>query len=63
MEKIFRAMFRVTSGDSFTAELAEPATEVFRRRAREYRERVNLVFRRSVFRTAFLGTEVLAFDG
>lgn len=60
---MFRAMFRVVRGDAFSAELADPATEQFRIRARDYRERLNLVFRRSDLRPAFLGTEVLALDG
>jgi hypothetical protein len=62
-ERVFRAMFRVVRGDSFSPELADPATEGFRVRARDYRERLNLVFRRSDLRSAFLGTEVLALDG
>lgn len=62
-EQVFRAMFRVVRGDAFSAELADPATEQFRIRARDYRERLNLVFRRSDLRPAFLGTEVLALDG
>ncbi|XP_069697867.1 atrial natriuretic peptide-converting enzyme [Periplaneta americana] len=62
-EQVFRAMFRVVRGDAFSTELANPATEQFRVRARDYRERINLVFRRSDLRPAFLGTEVLALDG
>jgi 3',5'-cyclic AMP phosphodiesterase CpdA len=62
-ERVFRAMFRVVQGDAFSPELADPATEQFRIRARDYRERLNLVFRRSDLRPAFLGTEVLALDG
>lgn len=62
-ERVFRAMFRVVRGDTFSPELADPATEEFRIRARDYRERLNLVFRRSDLKSAFLGTEVLALDG
>ncbi|KAJ9598594.1 hypothetical protein L9F63_010723, partial [Diploptera punctata] len=62
-ERVFRATFRVVRGDFYTPELADPATEEFRIRARNYRERLNLVFRRSDLRPAFLGTEVLALDG
>lgn len=60
---MFRAMFQVVRGDTFSPELADPTTEQFRIRARDYRERLNLVFRRSDLRPAFLGTEVLALDG
>ncbi|PSN44456.1 hypothetical protein C0J52_22352 [Blattella germanica] len=56
-------MFRVVRGDAFSPELANPATEEFRIRARDYKERLNLVFRRSDLKPAFLGTEVLALDG
>ncbi|XP_066997749.2 atrial natriuretic peptide-converting enzyme [Anabrus simplex] len=62
-EQVFRAMFRVMKGDSFSPELADPATVQFQHRARDYRERVNLIYRRSDLRPAFIGTEVLAFDG
>jgi len=62
-DQVFRAMFRVVRGDTFSPELADPTTEQFRIRTRDYRERLNLVFRRSDLRPAFLGTEVLALDG
>ncbi|KAK7865066.1 hypothetical protein R5R35_007193 [Gryllus longicercus] len=62
-ERSFRGSFRVVRGDAFSPELADPATLQFRRRARDYRERLNLVFRRSDLQPAFVGTEVLALDG
>ncbi|XP_012228176.1 atrial natriuretic peptide-converting enzyme [Linepithema humile] len=62
-DQIFLATFRVTKGDSFTAELADPSTEAFRIRSREYRDRLNLIFRRSWLKISFLAAEVLALDG
>lgn len=62
-EQVFRVHFRVTEGDVFTSALADPSTSAFRTRARHYRERVNLVFRRSQLRPAFIKTDVLALDG
>ncbi|XP_012282643.1 atrial natriuretic peptide-converting enzyme isoform X2 [Orussus abietinus] len=62
-DQIFLATFRVIEGDSFASELADPSTEAFRIRSREYRDRLNLVFRRSPLKLSFLGTEILALDG
>ncbi|RZF36564.1 hypothetical protein LSTR_LSTR010675 [Laodelphax striatellus] len=62
-EQVFRGVFRVTSGDSYSRELANPQTDAFKSRARDYREGLNLIYRRSRLRPSFLGTEVLALDG
>ncbi|KAJ8918592.1 hypothetical protein NQ315_013097 [Exocentrus adspersus] len=62
-EQVFRATFRVIDGDAFTSELADPNTSQFKNRSRDYRERLNLLFRRSSVKHGYLGTEVLALDG
>ncbi|XP_018562305.1 atrial natriuretic peptide-converting enzyme [Anoplophora glabripennis] len=62
-EQIFRATFRVIDGDFFTSELADPSTNQFKNRSKDYRERLNLLFRRSSVKHGYLGTEVLALDG
>ncbi|XP_034239987.1 atrial natriuretic peptide-converting enzyme [Thrips palmi] len=62
-DRIFRGSFRVSRGDSFSPPLADPSTLQFRERSRNYRERLNVLFRRSPVRTGFVGTEVLALDG
>lgn len=62
-EQVFRATFRVVKGDTFNAELADPSTNKFKNRSRDYRERLNLLFRRSSVRHGYMGTEVLALDG
>lgn len=62
-ERVFRINFKVTDGDSYEPNLADPSTEDFRVRARNYRERLNLIFRRSSLRPAFLKTDILALDG
>ncbi|KAJ1532192.1 hypothetical protein ONE63_000813 [Megalurothrips usitatus] len=62
-DRVFRGSFRVARGDSFSPPLADPNTAQFRERARNYRERLNVLFRRSPVRTGFVGTEVLALDG
>lgn len=62
-DQIFLATFRVTEGDSFATELADPSTEAFRIRSREYRDRLNVVFRRSWLKLSFLAAEILALDG
>ncbi|XP_019866591.1 atrial natriuretic peptide-converting enzyme isoform X2 [Aethina tumida] len=62
-EQVFRATFKVVEGDTFTPELADPSTKNFQSRSRDYRERLNLLFRRSPIRHGYMGTEVLALDG
>ncbi|XP_063974822.1 atrial natriuretic peptide-converting enzyme [Diachasmimorpha longicaudata] len=62
-DQVFLATFRVTSGDSFAADLADPSTEAFRIRVREYRDRLTLAFRRSSLRLSFIVCEILALDG
>lgn len=62
-EQIFRGTFRVVEGDIFLPELADPSNSKFKNRSRDYRERLNLLFRRSGIRNGFVGTEVLALDG
>ncbi|KAF7270354.1 hypothetical protein GWI33_016680 [Rhynchophorus ferrugineus] len=62
-EQIYRAMFRVTSGDAFSTDLADPSTKKFKDTSRDYRERLNLLFRRSSIKHGYRGTEVIALDG
>lgn len=62
-DQIFLATFRVIRGDSFTPELADTSTETFRIRSREYRDRLNLIFRRSALKLSFITSDILALDG
>lgn len=62
-DQIFLAAFRVIRGDSFTPELADTSTETFKIRSREYRDRLNLMFRRSSLKLSFIASDVLALDG
>jgi len=62
-DQVFLATFRVIKGDSFATELADPSTDAFRIRSREYRDRLNLIFRRSWLKLSFLAADVLALDG
>lgn len=62
-EQVFRITFKVTEGDFFTSNLTDVNSTDFKRRAANYRERLNLLFRRSYIRHGFVGSEVLALDG
>ncbi|XP_053678140.1 uncharacterized protein LOC128728538 [Anopheles nili] len=62
-DRIFRARLRVVEGDRWTPELADQNTLRFQHRARDYRERINLIMRRSDLREPFEGSEILALDG
>lgn len=62
-ERVFRAKFRVINGDTWTSELADQNSLRFQHKTRDYRERINLVIRRSDLRESYEGSEVLALDG
>ncbi|XP_065171253.1 atrial natriuretic peptide-converting enzyme-like [Atheta coriaria] len=62
-EQVFRASFNVMEGDVFQTPMADLQTEEFRVKARDYKERLNLLFRRSNYRLGFAGTDILALDG
>ncbi|XP_045475481.1 plasma kallikrein isoform X2 [Harmonia axyridis] len=60
---VYRGTFRITDGDVYTNELADPSSRKFKTRSRDYRERLNLLYRRSPIRHGFGGSEILALDG
>lgn len=62
-ERVFRAKLRITRGDAWSPELADQNSMRFQHKQRDYRERINLVVRRSELRDAYEGSEVLALDG
>lgn len=62
-EQVFRATFRIIKGDTFSLDLTDTNSTIFRNHSRSYGERLNLLFRRSPVSSGFMGTEVLALDG
>lgn len=62
-EQVYRATFKVIEGDAFSTELADPSTNKFKLTSKDYKERLNLLFRRSAVRHGYRGTDVLALDG
>lgn len=61
--RIFRGRIRVIEGDQFTMNLTDQNSIEFFEKAREYRERINLLVSRSDFRKWYDGCEILALDG
>jgi len=61
--RIFRGRIRVIEGDYFTMNLTDQNSIEFLEKAREYRERINLLISRSEFRKYYDGCEILALDG
>lgn len=62
-DKIFRAKFKVVDGDTWSPELADQNSVAFQQKARDYRERINLLLRRSDLKESYEGSEILALDG
>ena len=61
--RVFRGQLRLTSGDSYSDELADPSTAEYVRKARFYRTKLDSIFKHSIFKAAFAGTEILGLDG
>lgn len=61
--RIFRGRIRVIEGDYFVMNLTDQNSSEFIEKAREYRERINLLISRSDFRKYYDGCEILALDG
>lgn len=62
-EQVFRATFKVIEGDTFTSDLTDSTKDQYLTKSRDYRERLNLLFRRSHVKNGFGGIEILALDG
>ncbi|KAK9878122.1 hypothetical protein WA026_021139 [Henosepilachna vigintioctopunctata] len=60
---LYRGTFKIIDGDVYTNELADPTSRNFKIRSRDYRERLNLLFKRSSIKHGFGGSEILALDG
>lgn len=64
LDLIYRGMFRIEAGDAYDgALLADPSSPAYVRKARHYKELLNMVMRRSPLRVSFLETHILALDG
>lgn len=61
--RIFRGRFRVVEGDRFVSNLTDQNSNEFLEKARDYRERINLLISRSPYRKYYDGCEILALDG
>lgn len=62
-ERVFRGKLRIIDGDVWTSDLADQNSMRFQHKIRDYRERINLIIRRSDLRDSYEGCEVLALDG
>ncbi|XP_037931965.1 uncharacterized protein LOC119666754 [Teleopsis dalmanni] len=61
-DRTFRGKFMVLN-DKWSMDLADQNSLRFQHKSRDYRERINLVVKRSDLREAYEGSEVLALDG
>uniref|UniRef100_A0A336LL32 CSON010371 protein n=1 Tax=Culicoides sonorensis TaxID=179676 RepID=A0A336LL32_CULSO len=61
--RTFQGRFTVINGERWTSEFADQNSFKFKSSSRDYRERLNLVIRKSDLRDPFEGCEILALDG
>lgn len=61
-DRIFRGKFQILN-DKWSMDLANQNSLRFQQKSRDYRERINLLVRRSDLREAYEGSEILALDG
>lgn len=62
LDRVFRGKFQVLN-DKWSMDLANQNSLRFQQKARDYRERINLLLRRSDLKEAYDGSEILALDG
>ncbi|ODN05262.1 Enteropeptidase, partial [Orchesella cincta] len=63
MEQLYRGSFTVKSGDHFISSLAKPESSEFKERSAKYKGFIDTLYSQSLVKNAFLGSEILAFDG
>jgi hypothetical protein len=63
MEQLFRGTLTVDRGDIYTANLGKAETAEFMEKAEKYKSLVDKLYSQSVVKNAFIGSEILAFDG
>ncbi|KAI5720493.1 hypothetical protein M8J77_007523 [Diaphorina citri] len=64
-ERRYRGMFQTSrDGDQiFTSDLSDPSTARYQTLAMDYRDLINILFKKSHLKSAYMGTDILAFDG
>lgn len=62
-DRIFKGKLTVTDGDKWLPDFANQNSIQFHNKARDYRERINLIIKRSDLRNSYIGNEILALDG
>ncbi|CAG7629725.1 unnamed protein product [Allacma fusca] len=63
MEQVFRGSFVVVTGDTYDTNLTNQNAALFQERASMYKDMIDSLYSQSLVKNAFLGTEILAFDG
>lgn len=61
--RTFQGRFTVINGERWISAFADQNSPSFKSSSRDYRERLNLVIRKSDLRDPFEGCEILALDG
>ncbi|XP_065365129.1 uncharacterized protein LOC135958180 [Calliphora vicina] len=61
-DRVFRGKFQILN-DKWSMDLANQNSLRFQQKSRDYRERINLLVRRSDLKEAYDGSEILALDG
>lgn len=63
MEQMYRGSFTVKSGDTYISPLSSSSSPEFIDRSTKYKNYIDSLYSSSLVKNAFLGSEILAFDG
>lgn len=60
---MFRGSITIKKGDTYRRILSDPDSKEFAEGSRKYKDIIDSFYSQSVVKNAYLGSEILAFDG
>lgn len=63
MEQLYRGSFTVQRGDTYTPNLQNSDSTLFKEKSAKYKGLIDALYSDSILKNAYLGSEILAFDG
>lgn len=63
MEQVFRGTMIIKKGDNYQESLSKQDSSLFKEKSKKYKSLIDSLYSASVVKNAFIGSEILAFDG